>query len=142
MIEHYAAVKARLEAATIFTGRVWDSARLDANAELVRDTYLILFGGAPDKLGDGRNTAPQQADSKATYIYTVRAVGTSPTAVRGFLNGAINQLVRFTPVVAGRKCEPMRLDPAGSSGEVKPDNNVNPPMFFADLDFILTSSRA
>ena len=65
MRAHYAAVKARLNADTNLAGKGADTIRLDGAGLPVRDTYWVLFGGAPDELDDDRLAAKQRPDSDA-----------------------------------------------------------------------------
>lgn len=141
MRAHYQAVKSRLLAdSALSTKGVFDTVRVDSTSGLpVQATYVVIFGGAPDVLDEGRLSAPQQASSDAEYIYTVRAVSTSFDGVMATMTKVHTQLVGCIPVVEGRKCSPMVLD---ASSEVRPDNAVSPPMYYMDCDFVLKSSRA
>lgn len=141
MRAHYLAVKSRLLAdSALATKGVFDTVRVDTTSGLpVQATYVVLFGGAADVLDDGRLSAPQLASSDAEYIYTVRAVSTSFDGVMATMTKVHAQLLGFIPTVDGRKCSAITLD---NSSEVRPDNAVNPPMYYMDCDFILKSSRA
>lgn len=141
MRAHYQAVKARLEADSALSNKgVFDAARLDTTTGLpIQATYCVIFGGAPDVLTDGRLTSPQKADSDAEYIYTVRAVSTTVDGVMAVMAKVNTQLIGFTPTISGRRCNPIYLD---YSSEVRPDNAVSPPMYYADCEFLLKSSRA
>lgn len=139
MKAHYDAVNDRLNADTKLSGKGHDSAVVDADGLPVRATYWILFGGAPDELGDGRLAAPQSPDSDATYVYTVRCVSVTAAGVRATMTLVLAQLVGFIPMVAGRNCSSVELI---DSDDVQPDTSINPPLYFADLVFELVSSRA
>lgn len=137
--EHFDAVETRLKANTNLTAKVFDTARRDASGALIRDTYLVLFGGAPDSLTSGRLTLPQQNDSDAVFVYTVRAVSPTSAGVRAIMSAAYTQLVGFTPTVSGRKCSTVRMTLAH---EVQADESIQPPLFFCDSEFTLASVKA
>ena len=139
MRAHYAAVKDRLNADTVLAGKGSDAIRME-NGLPVRATYWVLFGGAPDDLDDDRLAAPQQADSDAEYVYTVRFVSVTHDAVLQGAERVIAQLVGWVPTIAGRNCGAIELDEGDAN--VDADTRVTPPLFFIDLDFILRSSRA
>lgn len=141
MRAHYQAVKARLHADSALSAKgIYDAVRVDPTQGLpVQATYIVLFGGAADVLDDGRLSAPQLANSDAEYTYTVRAISTTVDGVMAVMTKVHTQLVGCIPIVAGRNCSPMSLD---FSSDVRPDNSVNPPMYFMDCEFILKSSRA
>lgn len=138
MIAEYAAVKARIESDPALAGKVHDSALVNVDGSLVRDQYVILFGGGPERLSDDRVTAPQMPDSDAEYVYTARSVSVSADGCRAVASKVYARLVGFRPDVAGRKCQRMRLD---DSGPVQADNNISPPLYFLDQDFVLISRR-
>jgi hypothetical protein len=138
MIAEYAAVKARLEADPALTGKVYDSALVNADGTLVRGQYVILFGGGPESLSDDRVTAPQSIDSDAEYLYRARSVSVTADGARAVASKVFKQLVGFEPVIAVRKCPRVKLD---GSGQVKADNNVSPPLYYQDDDYLLISRR-
>lgn len=131
----YAAVKARLSADAALTVR---DTVYDSTGALFRGTYVVLFGGAPDIFGDDRVTKPQDVDSDATYVYTVRCVSTTPDGVRSTMKHAAAQLVGFVPTIAGRRCLPMRHT---HGGDVEVDASVQPIVFYADPEYTLISLR-
>lgn len=139
MIAHYAAVKARLQADTIIAPKVFDAARVDATGALIRDTYVILFGGPPDDLDDGRNTSPQSSGSDAVYLYPTKVVSITAIGALGFAKKVSDHLVGFRPVIANRLCGEIALDDADP---VEVDFSVTPPLYYVNQDFILKSSRA
>ncbi len=134
---HYDAIKAQLEVDLALADNVRDTV-YDGAGEVVRGSYVVLFGGAPDTLDDNRATKIQDADSTATYVYTARSVSTTPGGVRSVVAKAIAQLVAFTPTVSGRRCDPVRLT---HSTEVQVDDSVKPPLYFEDDEFTLVSRR-
>jgi hypothetical protein len=137
MRAHYAAVKARLQADAALTDKVFDSARIDADGNLVRDQYLILFG-SPGSRDTGRLTAAQSATADASFDYTIRAVSVSVDGCFMLLEKVYAQLAGFVPTIAGRYCNPISLD--GSGFEVEPDMSVSPPLYSVDVDVTLASS--
>lgn len=140
MRAHYLAVKNRLLADTALAAKgVNDTALVDTTTGLpVVGTYVILFGGAPDSLDDGRLSAPQFVDSDAEYVYTVRSVSTTADGVRSTQTKVGAQLIGHRLVVAGRSC---RTELTHAT-DVDWDKSVNPPLFFADQEFTVYSSRA
>lgn len=138
MLKHFAAFKARLAAALPAAVSVEDTAKVDGAGGLVRAQYVILFGGGPDELDDGRLAAPQSPDSDAEYLYTVRCVGVTADGARMVAQKVI-AIVGQVITVEGRACSPLELD---DSSNVEPDNAVKPPLWYLDLDFLLKSSRA
>jgi hypothetical protein len=139
MRDHFLAVKNRLlEDAALASKGVYDSALVDANGSPVLETYTILFGGAPDSLGDDRLTGVAVAGSDASYTYMVRSVSPSADGVRSAMSKVLTQLVGFTPAIGGRRCSPILFDFAS---EVRADNAVSPPLFYVDSDFVLKSSH-
>jgi hypothetical protein len=139
MIAEYAAVKALVVAALPSTVQVVDSALTDSTGGLVRTQYVILFGGGPDGLDDGRLTSVQSPDSDAEYLYTARCVSVTADGARAVAQRLLSGVVGARPVVAGRSCQPIQLDDATG---VVPDNNVSPPLWSMDLDLLLISNRA
>lgn len=139
MRKHRAAVKARIEAASVLTGKVHDAVLVDASGALVRTSYAILFGGGPEERDDDRLASLQSVGSDALYEYRVRSVGASVDAALAVAGVVETQLDRFEPVVPGRSCNPMWLDDAS---EVEADDSVKPPLFYMDQWFRLKSNRA
>lgn len=138
MIAHFTAMKARLETHPQLAGKVYDSARVGTNG-LIRDNYVVLFGLGPDVLDDDRLSAPQLADSDAEYVYPVRAIGTTTAAVRLLSQAVFDQLVGHELVVPGRISSRIKLD---DSGPVEVDDSVSPPLFYADAEYLVKTSRA
>lgn len=79
----------------------------------------------------------QVVDDNAVFDYTVRAVGTSATAVRTLQRAVAVQLVAWTPEIPGRRCRPVKF--TGGDDEPRPDGSVKPPLFFADDEYELRS---
>lgn len=138
MRAHFAAVKARLESDPTLTGKVFDTANVDAAGAVVRGNYVLLFGGGPDSLDDDRLSAPQSPDSDADYTYTVRCVSTVPDVVRSMQSKVVSLLAGHRLVVPSRDCPPAEIE----AYPVEWDTTLKPPLYFADVDIELHSSRA
>lgn len=139
MRAHFAAVKARLEANSNLTGKVYNTLARNADGTLITTSYVILYGGTPDVLDDGRLASVQQATSDAEYLYTVRSVGSTADAALATASVVATQLVGFVPTVTGRACGAIWLD---DGGPVQMDESLNPPLFYVDSDYGLRSNRA
>ena len=136
--DHFDAVRSRLNAHPMIANQVYDIART-GTAGLIKANYLILFGGPPESLNDDRAFGTQQADSTAEFIYTVRAVGTTPAAVRAWSDAAFTQLVGHVLTIPGRKCDRIILD---DSTPIQEDKGATPSLYYSDTDYLLRSSRA
>lgn len=137
-MDEFAAVKARLEDAPQLTTKVFETARVDSSNGLIRDTYLILFGGGPESINDYRLAKNQDPDSDAEYEFDLRAVSTTAAGARALWRIAHRQLVGHILTVDGRRCDPLRFE---DSEPVQPDNSVKPPLFYIDSTYSLTSRR-
>lgn len=138
ILETYAAMKTRAEAEATLTGKVVNTVRVDNNGTLIRDQYVILFGGGPERLDDDRFTAPQKPTSKAEFVFPTRSVSVTPDGALAVATKLMNQFVGFTPTITGRICERIQLD-EGSFSEVKIDDSVLPPLYFVDADYTLVT---
>jgi hypothetical protein len=136
--EHFDAFKALVTARAALADKAFDSARLTETGGLVRGTYVIIFGGGPDRLDDERLTSPQLPDSEADFIYPVRSVSTTPAGARATADHVMQAVLGKTPAVAGRSCSRVRMEP---SGGVETDDNAVPPLFYCDDEYSFTSSR-
>jgi hypothetical protein len=136
---HYNAVSTFLAGGVDLTDRVFDTARVDAQGQLIRDTYAVLYGGSPDELDDKRFTAPQQVSSRAEFVYPVRSVSITPDGARKLADKVSSRLVGGVVTVEGRSCDPMRLTLGGG---VETDRSVTPPLYFIDDEYTLVSTRA
>lgn len=140
MRDHYAAVKNRLLADTALAAKgVHDTALVDTAGEPIAGTYVVLYGGMPDSLDDGRLTGIATASSDAEYMFTCRAVSTTADGVRSVGQKIMAQLIGWRPQVTGRACTAVSLE--YSSG-VLADMSIKPPLFYADIDVSFKSSRA
>ncbi len=136
MIDHFDAMKSRLQEHPSLANKVYDTARLDTHGAFIRDNYVILFGGSPAELGGDRLHRSQVLDDNAVFDYTVRAVGTTADVVRDLLRAVALQFVAWTPTIVGRSCRPVRY--SGGS-EVRMENSVKPPLMYADEEYELRS---
>lgn len=129
-------VKALLESDPQLVGRVVDTAVKD-DGDVVRGTYLVLFGAGPESLDDDRYGSIPRPDSDAMFSLPVRAVSGDPEGVR-LLSGRVRSFVGSKPVVVGRRCDPVtvRFD------QVKADTSVSPPLYFMDMWVEFTSRRS
>lgn len=134
--DHYLAVFNRIETDPALDNRGYESARVNADGTLVRDTYWILFGGGPAELGGDRLYLSQEIDDNAVFDFTVRSVSTTTAGVFATSQKVQDKLVGWAPDIAGRLCRKMRLT---GSDSVKADNSVKPPLFYVDDEFELRS---
>lgn len=139
MIAEFDAVKARLEAHPDLA--ISESARRNTDGVLVREQYVILFGGPADELDDERLASAQMPDSDATYIYPTRSIAVTADGARRVFNAVLEQLVGFRPVIAGRRCSPIRMVERVPS-PVEADMSVTPPLYYVNASFELKSDRA
>jgi hypothetical protein len=134
--EHYLAVRDRLEEDPALDGRGYDSARVNEDGSLVRDTYWILYGGSPSELGGDRLYKSQEIDDNAVFDFTVRSAAPTAAGVFAESQKVQDQLVGFVPVIIGRRCRKVRLT---GSDKIRADNSVKPPLFYLDDEFELRS---
>lgn len=116
-------------------------APLDADGQVVRESYFILFDLGPDELEDDRHTANQSPDSNLTHRVLLRSTGLSAKAARHLTDAGVGALVGEVITVEGRVCDPIMCDP-GSFSAVKRDTDVSPPLYFRDVEFTVMSRRA
>jgi len=135
---HFQAFKARLESNPSL--HVYDhDAPLDADGQVVHATYVILYDLGPDDLDDDRFTAPQRADSTATYRCVAKIVAETPFAVRQVLKVVDGLLIKAKLTVQGRSVDPVRLD---NAGPIKRDTDISPPLYFAENDYTAVTREA
>lgn len=135
--DHYGAVQARLELR--LPGKVSDSARLNTDGTYRRENYVILLGGAPAETGGDRQAHSQILNDNAVFDYKMRVVGTSPGVVRDMLDAVNAQMFEWTPLIPGRVCSRMHYPPR-QRPEVQVETSVKPPLFFADVEWVLRSN--
>jgi len=134
--DHYDAMLARLEER--FPGKVFDTARVNTNGEYVRENYVILSGGSPAETGSARHGRTQILNDDAVFDYTVRVVGTSSNTVLDMLDAVNGQLSQWTPTIPGRNCNRLHYPPR-QRPEIRTENSVKPPLFYADTEWVLRS---
>lgn len=138
MSDPFALVKARLEAATVLSGRVRDTA-LTPTGEVFQGNYLLLFMGAnPDELVTERLGRSSQAGDDADWVFTVRSVAVDAAGVRLLAQAAFKQLVGWVPSAAGVKFSAVAHD---GSEFVREDTSLKPSLFFAEDDYSVRSWR-
>ena len=132
----YTALKSQIETAVGLAGKVYDSARLTPEDELIRDLYLILFPTAPFDPTSGRYLAVADwVNVTATFEYDIRFCATTAAGVLALMDRAAGVVQGKTLTVAGRVCAPMSF---AASSRVVPDRSVKPPLFYGDatVEFI------
>lgn len=135
---HFDAVKDRLEEHVALDGKVFDSARVNADGTYIRTNYVILFGGAPVEFGGDRQARRQIRNDNAIFDYTLRAVGISADIPRKLIDAIADQLTEWIPQIPGRRCSPMHYPPA-QSPQVRLETSVKPPLYYADVEWTLRS---
>lgn len=135
--DHYEAVEDRL--LERLPGKVSDTARLNADGTYRRENYVILLGGSPAETGGDRQARKQVLNDNAVFDYKMRVVGTSPGVVRDMLDAVNEQMFEWTPQIPGRRCARMHYPPR-QKPEVQTENSVKPPLFFADVEWVLRSN--
>lgn len=135
-MSEFDALRALLESESQLSGRVRDSVT-NEKGELVRGTYLVLFGAGPEELDDGRLGSIPRPDSDAVYAFPAKAVSTDAEGVR-LVARLVQNFVGRKPVLVGRRCDPVTVDFEVS----RVDNTVSPPMHFMDMHIEFGSRRA
>lgn len=135
-MSEFDAVKSLLESNSQLAGRVRDSVT-DEHGEIVRSTYLVLYGSGPDDLDDGRWGSIPRPESDAEYSFPLRAVSTDAEGVR-LLVKLVQGFVGRKPTVPGRRCDPIRV----FFEDAQVDNSVSPQLHYMDMSVEFTSRRA
>lgn len=139
MRAEFQAFRARLAAHSLLAGKVVDAVRLTDGGEPVRANYVVAKPAAPDRLGDDRYTAVQQAASRKRFTFDVRVVATAADGVLLLADAAIAQLVGHSLTVAGRSCDPIELVEGVEEG-FEFDRTAR--LHWVDLSFRFVSRRA
>jgi hypothetical protein len=137
--ETYEALKSRLEAHPQLADIVFDSVLYDGDGRLRTDPYVIVYPSIPEEISSGRYTAVADFEATGTFVYDVRTVGPSAAVCARLTDKVLAQLLGHRLVVEGRRCDPITLD---SSGDVRADAAVKPPLFYADMGFELVNRPA
>lgn len=138
MLAHFLAFRALLLAVATLVGKVYSNVRV-TDGKPVRANYVVLFPDAPADLDDNRFTARQAVDSRARWRYDVRIVAVDADGLL-MLADAVMSLIGKTPVVAGRKCDPVSLVPGVEEGKGRFDSVTD--LHYLDLSFEFKSRRA
>lgn len=138
MQAHFNAFKALLVAVTILADKVFSNIRLSAGTP-VRANYVVLFPDAPADLDDNRYTAPQDVESRSRWRYDVRIVAVDADGLL-LLADAVMSVIKKVPLVAGRKCERVKLVPGVEEGKGQYDKTTD--LHYLDLSFEFWSRRA
>lgn len=123
-------------ASSVFDGDV----PLDASGGVRRATYLVLHDMGFDQQDDERLNSTQQDASDGRYRVVVRVVATTRAAVRSTIDVVKAGLLGERPTITGRFCQPIQIDPGPYP--IERDDDVDPPIFYTDLDFTFRSQRA
>lgn len=139
---HYAAfetaVKTRVTAlaSLTFDGDV----PLNADGTVRHGSYLVLHDMGFDSQDDDRLAINVGDAADGTYRVIARCIGETRAAVRAVADTVKTAMVGQRLVIAGRVCGLIEKD-AGPDG-IQRDDDVSPPLFWCDLDFIWRSQRA
>lgn len=133
---HFDAVFDQIDAHPALDGKGNESAKVNSDGSLKRETYWILWGGSPAELGGDRLYKSQEIDDNAVFDFTVRSVSTTVAGVFAESQFVQQQLVGWVPDIAGRRCRKVRLS---GSDKVRADDSVKPPLFYIDDEFELRS---
>lgn len=136
--EHYEAMHDRLESHEALAGKVDDTLRYDEDGKYRRENYIVLLGGAPVAMGGERQARKLTANDNAVFDWALRHVGISPDAVRLLMEASAAQLAGWVPTIVGRRCSAMHYPP-NQNPEIRPENSVKPPLFYADVEWVLRS---
>ena len=117
---------------------VYDGEAVNADGKPFTGSYFVLYGGNLGGVGDDRLSKGQDAGSDREIRFTVRAVSVSASGARNLDRVGFTVLVGWVPSLTGRVARPVRFD--GSDGAVL-DDSVMPAVWFADSDYVFTSTR-
>jgi len=138
MRAEFAAFKARLEAHPKLTGKVFPVVRKSGDSP-VRDNYVVARSAKPDRLEDDRFMGVPDSESDRRFTYDVRVVTVDDDGLGVLGEAVVEQLVGHRLVVAGRRCDPVRLVPDVEEGDGY-DRTAD--LFFRDFSFRFWSRRA
>lgn len=139
---HYSAFETALKAAvpalasSTFDGDV----PLNTDGTVRRATYLVLHDMGFDRQDDDRLTVTVQDAADGTYRVIVRVVATTRAAVRATADVVKAGLTGVVLTITGRTCGAVQPEPGPHP--VERDDDVTPPLFYLDLDFVFRSQRA
>ncbi len=139
---HYSAFEARVKtrvpalASLVFDG----DAPLNSDGTVRRASYLVLHDFGFDEQDDARLSVTVQDTADGTYRVVVRVVAEKRAGVRSVLDVVKSAMVGQVLTIPGRFCGPVAVEPGPHA--IERDDDVSPPLFWADLDFIWRSTRA
>ncbi|UWD83657.1 hypothetical protein NY057_05275 [Curtobacterium flaccumfaciens] len=121
---HVAAVLDRLRAHQDLASRVFSgNATKDASGK-PRTRYVTTWVGTPRRV-EGRYGGQQDVER---YRFTLHATSVDPTDAGDIDDAITEQLLGWTPTIAGRICRPMRTD--DESSEMEYDSDLDPPLYW------------
>lgn len=138
MRAHFNAFRLLLVAVSMLSNKVFTSVRF-ASGQPVRSNYIVLFPDGPNELDDNRYSAGQSVDSRSRWRYDVRVVAVDADGLL-LLADAVLSVIKERPVVAGRKCDPVRLVPGVEEGKARYDSVTD--LHYMDMSFEFWSRRA
>lgn len=139
---HYAAFDAKTKARVPALAELTfdGDAPLNDDGTVRHSTYLVLHDQGFDSQSDDRLASDPADVADGTYRVIARVVGETRAAVRATADAVTSGMVGQRLTITGRLCGAIEKDP-GPDG-IQRDDDVSPPLFWADLDFIWRSQRA
>lgn len=138
---HFNAFDARVKArVAALASKTYDGDAPLENGQVLRATYLVLHDFGFDEQNDERLSVTVQDTADGTYRVVVRVVATTRAAVRTVVDTVKTNMAGQVLTIAGRICGPLAVEPGPHP--VERDDDVSPPLFWADLDFVWRSTRA
>jgi hypothetical protein len=129
---HVNAVLARLRDHPTLKDRVFQGVALKDASGKPRTRYVTIWVGSPSRDAD-RYTGPQRTER---YRFTVHATSIDPDDVGTLDDAVTQQLLNWTPTIAGRVCRRM----VGSDGdEMQYDSDLVPPLYWIPSTWELTT---
>ena len=139
---HYSAFEARVKtrvpalAALTFDG----DAPLNSDGTVKHASYVVLHDFGFDRQDDERLSVTVQDAADGTYRIVGRVVGETRAAVRAVADAVKSGMVGQSLTIPGRFCGPVEVEPGPYP--IDRDDDVSPPLFYTDIDFIWRSTRA
>lgn len=140
MRAEFAAFKTELGVPAVLSGRVFAAVRYTDAGELVRDNYVVAKPNFAD-IDDRRYTSLQRFGSAELCEFDARFVATTPDGVLLLLEAALEHLLGRVLTVAGRVCDPIRVDrTANDRTGMQFDKTAR--LHYLDTTFTFTSRSA
>ena len=133
-----AAVKTRLSADSILSGKVYDSVRVSEGGDAVRANYVVVSFSVPEE-ETARFSAVTYADADREVVFNVQCVAVDADGVMLLVERAKAQLLGYMLTVAGRTCTPIRRLPDVEEGEIRYDRSAR--LFYVHMSFAFWSKR-